>query len=124
MGAISAKVGVDMAVSAPFVYFPIYFLVKGLFAAQSPLASLREYFSVKGRSLLLRYWRVWLPVETIMSACWRSKPRPHCGVAVSARLWLRCWLCCRADVAVGPLPTAGGPACRPISASPSSAPSP
>ena len=75
--AVSAKVGVDMLISAPFVYFPLYFIMKGLFAGKGILTSLRQFTSRSGLSILMRYWFVWLPVETIM---WIVVP-PHLRVA-------------------------------------------
>ena len=55
---ILSKVSLDIFVSGPFIYFPLYFIVKGLFAGQGPLASLREYISSNGMSILRRYWMV------------------------------------------------------------------
>ena len=52
VAAISSKVAMDMLISAPFVYFPCYFLMRGLFAGQSPLDALRDCFSGTGLALL------------------------------------------------------------------------
>lgn len=46
------QVAADMVVSAPLVYFPFYFLIKGLFAGQGPRASMRDYLSRTGMTLL------------------------------------------------------------------------
>lgn len=63
---ILSKVGLDIFVSGPLIYFPLYFIVKGLFAGQGPVNSLREYLSSNGMSILRRYWMLWLPVEMLM----------------------------------------------------------
>ena len=52
VGSVAAKVSADMLISAPFVYFPLYFMSKGLFAGKGPLKSLREFFSGAGMDLL------------------------------------------------------------------------
>merc|ERR1719453_2219666 len=66
LSVILSKVSLDIFVSGPLIYFPLYFIVKGLFAGQGPLNSLREYLSSNGMSILRRYWMLWLPVETCM----------------------------------------------------------
>ena len=52
--------------SAPFVYFPLYFIVKGLFNKQHPMASLKEFLKPAGFRILRSYWMVWLPTEVVM----------------------------------------------------------
>lgn len=66
LSVILSKVSLDIFISGPLIYFPLYFIVKGLFAGQGPLKSLREYTSSKGMSILRRYWMLWLPVEMCM----------------------------------------------------------
>ena len=66
LATVSAKVGVDMFISGPFIYFPLYYIVKGLFRGQGLLSSIREYLSPGGLSILKRYWTVWVPVSVVM----------------------------------------------------------
>jgi len=66
LSVISSKISMDMLCSAPLVYFPTYFIVKGLFNGQSPLASVKEFLKPAGRKMLTQYWMVWLPVEVVM----------------------------------------------------------
>jgi len=64
--AVASKVSADMLWSAPFVYFPLYFIVKGLFNKKSPATSLKEFLQPAGLRILRQYWMVWLPVELVM----------------------------------------------------------
>lgn len=66
VSAIVGKVAIDMFLCAPLVYFPLYFIVKGLFEGVGPRRSIRQYLSPSGLSMLRSFWAVWLPVETFM----------------------------------------------------------
>jgi len=74
---VALKVFADLGLCAPLVYFPLYYVMKGAFAGQSPLRSLREFFAPAGRALLCRYWVIWTPVEIAM---WLIVPK-HLRVA-------------------------------------------
>ena len=75
--SISCKVLFDMLVCAPFLYFPLYFVVKAVFSGGQLRTSLRQYASRDGFKMLRKFWAVWLPVETIM---WLLCP-PHLRIA-------------------------------------------
>lgn len=107
---IAAKVTTDLGAGAPLIYFPAYFIIKGLFAGHGPLHSLRE-LSAQGWSLLRRYWAVWFPVEILM---WMVVPA-HLRVAFLCSVSL-VW-----QVALSTM-TMGGS--RPEADSPSTAPPP
>lgn len=64
--AVAVKVIFDLFLNGPLVYFPIYFIIKGFFAGKGPVDALTDFFTVKGRNLVLRYWVVWTPVEVAM----------------------------------------------------------
>lgn len=63
---IATKIAFDMFLFAPFIYFPLFFLMKGVFAGKSPRAALGEFVSRSGAKLLAYFWAVWAPVETFM----------------------------------------------------------
>merc|ERR1712224_478193 len=56
----------DICVNGPLIYFPTYYLIKGLFSGKGPRGAMAEYLSPKGHTLLLNYWKVWIPVEAVM----------------------------------------------------------
>ena len=72
---VLSKLAADFFVAAPLIYFPSYFIVKGAFKSKSPFASIREY-AAKGQDLLLRYYLIFIPTETVM---WIVIP-PHLRV--------------------------------------------
>ena len=63
---IAMKVLTDLLISAPLIYFPCYFLIKGLIFGPSPLAALSQFRTVEGFALLRRYWFVWTPTLAVM----------------------------------------------------------
>ena len=62
---IGLKMLVDLAVSAPLIYFPTYYWFKGVLfgSARREVAS---YFSPTGWKMLTRYWAVWTPSFVVM----------------------------------------------------------
>lgn len=67
---IGMKMAVDMLISAPFIYFPTYYLFKGALFG-NPLKEMRSYFTRDGFSMLKRYWAVWVPTTLVM---WTAVP--------------------------------------------------
>ena len=74
---IAFKLLADMLISAPLIYFPIYYLFKGAIFGSGCRTELSKYFSPHGFSMLRKYWVVWLPSLTVM---WTLIPQ-HLRVA-------------------------------------------
>jgi hypothetical protein len=70
--SVAMQVGFDMAIVGPFLCLPIAYAVKGVFTAddklsfQTVLDGLDKYVEdVMIRGLLLKYWALWVPVQTL-----------------------------------------------------------
>ena len=55
---ITTKILADLLISAPLIYYPIYYGFKGALFG-SARSELRKYFSAHGIAMVLRYWAVW-----------------------------------------------------------------
>lgn len=68
---VVAQVGLDMAVIGPFLCLPVAYIVKSLFTTtglsiESVQAALERYVEdVTKRGLLIKYWALWTPVQTL-----------------------------------------------------------
>jgi len=69
---IALKLLADMVISAPLIYFPLYYMFKGVIFGSGAREELRNYFSPHGAGMLKRYWIVWLPS---LSAMWMVIPQ-------------------------------------------------
>jgi len=62
---ITTKILADLLISAPLIYYPIYYGFKGALFG-SARSELRKYFSAHGIAMVLRYWAVWTPTFVVM----------------------------------------------------------
>jgi len=62
---VSMKVFVDMLVIAPFLCMPLAYVTKSLVQGESIRKGLSKYWSEVKNGLLLKCWRLWIPVQTL-----------------------------------------------------------
>jgi hypothetical protein len=68
---VAAQVGLDAAFIAPFLCLPFAYIFKAAFTADElSMDVVKEFLEkyvddVKHRGLLLKYWAVWIPVQTL-----------------------------------------------------------
>lgn len=56
---IAAKLLADMIISAPLIYFPAYYTLKGVIHGTGARKEIRKYLSSHGMDMLTKYWVVW-----------------------------------------------------------------
>lgn len=60
------KVMVDMFIVSPFLCLPVAYIIKALAFKQSAMDGVKRYIGdVKNSGLLIKYWKVWAPVQTM-----------------------------------------------------------
>jgi hypothetical protein len=60
------KVMVDMFIVSPFLCLPVAYVIKALAFKQSAIDGVKRYIGdVKNSGLLIKYWKVWAPVQTM-----------------------------------------------------------